>query len=230
MSLRFIPNTTKLSPFKMFARHAEEKEKDHYRQIQKKRQSVEYLMFLRRTLYCMFADDTLLGKYFEQFEIENKKIMADIEKAQQVALDRYIIDGKLDRNKFDSDLSNLLKIYSHKYKEEDPTNIALKIIDNNEMLNNELKKPDIYDNLELFEKKKKERLLELSFLTMYLASASDKEHNTIMNAKPQSELLTTIKNQQSYKDLRDAYRNSLINETKNEIQKTAQLKKKLSLA
>lgn len=229
MSLRFIPNTTKLSPLKMFARAAEEKEKEYYRNLQKKRQSVEHLMFLRRTLYCLFTDESFLGRYLEQFEIENKKIMADLEKSQMILLDRYLKDGQFDRIKFDSDLDNLLKKFSNKYKEDEPTNIVLKIIENNEMLNKELKNPDVMDTLEKFESKKKERSLELSFLTMYLAAASDKEHEKIMKAKPNSELLLTIKGQQHYKDLRESYRNSFIKENKNDIQNTVNIKKKLAL-
>lgn len=229
MSLRFIPNTTKLSPLKMFARAAEEKEKEYYRNLEKKRQSVEHLMFLRRTLYCLFTDESFLGRYLEQFEIENKKIMADIEKSQMKLLDRYLKDGQFDRIRFDADLDNLLKKFSNKYKEDEPTNIVLKIIENNEMLNKELKKPDIVDTLENFEAKKKERSLELAFLTMYLASASDKEHDKILKAKPNSELLLTIKAQQNYKDLRDAYRNSFIKENKNDLKTTLNIKKKLAL-
>lgn len=229
MSLRFIPNTTKLSPIKMFALAAEEKEKEYYKNLQKKRQSVETLMYLRRTLYCLFSDDTFLGRYLEQFEVENKKIMADLERSQIYLLDRYLKDGQFDRIKFDSDLDNLLKKFSNKYQEEEPTNIVLKIIENNEMLNNELKHPDVVNTLEQFEVKKKERNLELSFLTMYLAAASDKEHEKIMKAKPNSELLSTIKSQQSYKDLRAAYRNSFIIENKDEIQNAVKLKKRLAI-
>lgn len=229
MSLRFIPNTTKLSPLKMFARAAEEQEKKHYHNIQKKRQSVEHLMFLRRTIYCLFADESFLGRYFEQFEIENKKIMADLEKSQMLLLDRYLKNGEFDRARFDSDLDNLLKKFSNKYKEDEPTNIVLKIIENNEMLNQELKNPDVMDSIEKFEAKKKERSLELSFLTMYLAAASDKEHDTIMKAKPNSELLLTIKGQQYYKDLRAAYRESFVKENKNELKDVVNKKKKLAV-
>lgn len=229
MSLRFIPNTTKLSPLKMFARAAEEKEKEHYRNIQKKRQSVEHLMFLRRTLYCLFTDESFLGRYFEQFEIENKKILADLEKSQMVLLDRYFKNGEFDRIKFDADLDLLLKKFSTKYKEDEPTNVVLRMIENNEMLNQELKTPDVVNSLEKFEAKKKERSLELSFLTMYLAAASDKEHEKIMKAKPNSELLMTIKGQQQYKDLRAAYRNSFIQENKNELKDVINKKKKLAV-
>lgn len=229
MSLRFIPNTTKLSPLKMFALAAETKEKEYYKNLQKKRQSVEALMYLRRTLYCLFGDDTFLGRYFEQFEVENKKIMEDLERSQIYLLDRYLKDGRFDRVKFDSDLDNLLKKFSNKYKEDEPTNIVLKIIENNEMLNKELKNPDIVNTLEQFELKKKERNLELSFLTMYLAAASDKEHDKIIKLKPNSELLSTIKNQQSYKELRNAYRNSFIIENKNEIENSVKLKKILAI-
>lgn len=229
MSLRFIPNTTKLSPLRMFERAAEEKEKAYYRNLQKKRQSVEHLMFLRRTLYCLFTDESFLGRYLEQFEIENKKIMADLEKSQLMLLDRYLRDGLFDRIKFDADLDGLLKKLSNKYKEDEPTNIVLKILDNNEIVNKELKNPDIVDTLENFEIKKKERNLELAFLTMYLASASDKEHEKIMKAKPNSELLMTIKGQKQYKDLRDAYRNSFIKENKQELNTAVNIKKKLAL-
>jgi hypothetical protein len=213
----------------MFERAAEEKEKAYYRNLQKKRQSVEHLMFLRRTLYCLFTDESFLGRYLEQFEIENKKIMADLEKSQLMLLDRYLKDGLFDRIKFDADLDGLLKKFSNKYKEDEPTNIVLKILDNNEIVNKELKNPDIVDTLENFEIKKKERNLELAFLTMYLASASDKEHEKIMKAKPNSELLVTIKGQQQYKDLRDAYRNSFIKENKQELTTAINIKKKLAL-
>jgi len=213
----------------MFERAAEEKEKAYYRNLQKKRQSVEHLMFLRRTLYCLFTDESFLGRYLEQFEIENKKIMADLEKSQLMLLDRYLKDGLFDRIKFDADLDGLLKKFSNKYKEDEPTNIVLKILDNNEIVNKELKNPDIVDTLENFEIKKKERNLELAFLTMYLASASDKEHEKIMKAKPNSELLMTIKGQKQYKDLRDSYRNSFIKENKQELTTAVNIKKKLAL-
>jgi hypothetical protein len=213
----------------MFERAAEEKEKAYYRNLQKKRQSVEHLMFLRRTLYCLFTDESFLGRYLEQFEIENKKIMAELEKSQLMLLDRYVKDGLFDRMKFDADLDGLLKKFSNKYKEDQPTNIILKILDNNEIVNKELKNPDIVDTLENFEIKKKERNLELAFLTMYLASASDKEHEKIMKAKPNSELLVTIKGQKQYKDLRDAYRNSFIKENKQELTTAINIKKKLAL-
>ena len=64
---------------------------------------------------------------------------------------------------------------------------------------------------------------------MYLASASDKEHEKIMKAKPNSELLMTIKGQKQYKDLRDAYRNSFIKENKQELNTAVNIKKKLAL-
>lgn len=205
MSLRFIENTTKLSPIQMFIKSARDAEHRHYLKQEKKLRSLEYLYALRRVMGCLFTDSLTLNDFFEQFVIQSKNIKKQIEEEQMNLLKMYFENNQFNKEKFEQNYTALLTSLAQRFNEDEPSNIALKIIDKNELRNGELIQPDVSINIAEYKQRHQERSDELKFLTMYLATASDKELKLINKQRPNSELVDFIKNREDFIKLKSSY-------------------------
>lgn len=205
MSLRYIPNITKLSPLQMFLKSAKDEENKHHRKMDKKLRSLEYIMYMKQALGYFFTDNTVLNNYLEQFEIENKKIKKNLEKLKEDNFNRYFVNDQFNKVRFEQDFENILNRLVQRFEETAPLQIAVKIIDKHEILNGELVTPDICENVNEYRERLKERQEEMQYLFMYLAKASTSELKEITTKRPNSELVQTIMEQDIYRQIRNSY-------------------------
>jgi len=209
MSLRYIPNNTKLNPLQMFLKFAKEQEDVAHRKMIKKRQSVEYFMLMRKALGYFFTDNLFLASYLEQFELENKKIKKNLEKVQADTLKKYFENNSFNKDRFEQDFQNILSSLSVRFNESEPLSLAVRIIEKNEIVTGELIKPDVCVNLDEYKTRFKERQEEMQYLFMYLAKASDKELSQIKTLKPNSELVQSVTDSDLYIKIRQSYQQQL---------------------
>lgn len=216
MSLRYIPNNTKLSPIQMLLKSARDEEHRNLLKRDKKMRSFEYIYNLRRTMGMLISDSFILNEFFAQYLIENREIKKQIEKEQKAMLREYFSNNEFNRVKFEQDFTTILSNLSSRLNETEPSIIAIKLIDRNELRNGELKNPDVYNDLAEYKQRHLERNEEIKFLTMYLATASDKELKIIKENRPNSEIVEHLKNRDDFIKLRAAYHQEFDKAVKND--------------
>ncbi len=216
MTLRYIPNSTKLSPIQMFLKAARDDDRRFYLKREKKLRSFEYLYALRRAMGALFPDNILINDFFEQFAIQNKNIKKQLEKEQLAILNNYFENNNFNKIKFEQDFITLTNRLSEKFNESDPTMLAIKIIDKNELRNGELVQPDICQDIGEFKQRYLDRNDELKYLTMYLATASVSDIKNLNQQKPNSELLEIIQGKEEFIKLRQSYHQGMVSASKND--------------
>lgn len=216
MSLRFIPNNTKLSPIQMLLKAATDEEHRNLLKREKKMRSFEYIYNLRRTMGMLISDSFVLNEFFAQYLIENREIKKQIEKEQKALLKEYFSNNEFNRVKFEQDYKSILSNLASRLNETEPSMIAIKLIDRNELKNGELQNPDVYTNINEFKQRYLERNEEIKFLTMYLATASDKELKTIKEHRPNSEIVEHLRTREEFVKIRSAYHQEFDKAIKND--------------
>lgn len=216
MSLRFIPDSTKISPLKMFLNYAERKEKKELKIREKKLLSFEYFLYTRGMLNNLFGfQGQFLNSILNEFNIEEKNSKQILKELLSNFEEKYFKSGKLDIAMFERNYSFNLKEISEKFKTTDEHIIADIIVSRNEY-KEVLQKEDSnnFESLQEFKKSLEERKKEMEFLTMYLAKTNKEDYSRFIDKNESSQLVNDIAARSLFVKMRNEYQEELKSKVK----------------
>lgn len=218
MTLRFIPDPTKVSPFEMVVRNFKEMEKRKQKEEKKRKESLAHVILMQKVFNMLGVSQAFMGTAMNGYiidEIFPKGMISNIKKS---LLKEFFEDG-FNKNEFNSTMSNLFNEISLKYNENDKIELATKIIKKISMddVNQILNKSTIV-NQDINIEEAKNKLKEMKLATMIIISANDDELSKLKSNLKGNELFESIYNSEEIKSMRATYsENSLLeNKTKNE--------------
>lgn len=218
MSLRFIPDSAKTSPLKMFLKYAEDKEKKELKKKRKKLLSFEYFLYMRGLLDEIFGfQGMFLKSILNEYNIEErkpKKILKDILSSFE---NKYFNEGKFNREIFDKDYNNYLSQFSKSFNTVKEEEIAQNIVVKNEYKDsNSFENEKVFTNVEEFKSSLEDRQKEMAFLMMYLAKIKENNYNTFLKTNEGSQIVNDIASRELFTKIRSEYQNDIVNKLKKE--------------
>lgn len=213
MSLRFIPDESKLSPLKMFLKYAEDKEKQRFIARRKKLLSLEYFLYVRGTIRDMFGfQELFINSMLDEFNIKEKEPKEVLNEIFSNMDSKYLINGKLNFNLFNNDYNERFDFLANKYEEKNEVLLVQEVINNNDYEVKDIivfKNNKELNNISEYKFNLANRIIEMEFLTMYLAKTNDKNLKDILDKNEDSQILNDIINKELFINIRKEYQEKI---------------------
>lgn len=214
MSLRYIPDSTKVSPFEMVIRSLKRFDKDRAKEEKKRKESYAYIMLMQKIFNLLGVENAFIGMYMDGFLIEDSKPKNIIAKLNKSLFEEFFAKG-FDKPAFQAEFSTLLNKVSAKYNIANKNDLVIKIIKTNEAKSVDLFKNAVISNTpEEYVVQQKQRLEELKLANMILVSASPDELRVMQKDLKDSTLFNMMTANEDFNKMRNIYQSDLQNELK----------------
>lgn len=226
MTLRFIPDPTKVSPFEMVVRNFKEMEKRKQKDEKKRRESLAHVILMQKVFNMLGVSQAFMGTAMNGYiidEIFPKGIITNIKKS---LLKEFFEDG-FNKPEFNKTMENLFNEISTKYNEKDKVELATKIIKKFSMEDvNQILNKSTLVNQDVNIEDAKNKLKEMKLATMIMISANDDELSKLKTNLKGNALFDSIYNSEEIKSMRETYLEDekLENKSKNENKKKMRIK------
>ena len=226
MTLRFIPDPTKVSPFEMVVRNFKEMEKRKQKEEKKRKESLAHVILMQKVFNMLGVSQAFMGTAMNGYiidEIFPKGIFSNIKKS---LLKEFFEDG-FNKPEFNQTMGNLFNEISAKYNETDKIELATKIIKKFSMEDvNQILNKSTLVNQDVNIEEAKNKLKEMKLATMIMISANDEELSKLKDNLKGNELFDSIYNSEEIKSMRSTYLDDvkLENKSKNENKKKMKIK------
>lgn len=226
MSLRYIPDSTKVSPFEMVIRSLEKFNKDQYKEEKKRKESIANIMLMKRLFNLIGLPGSFIGGYLDTFSIEEEKPKKVIDNLFTSLYDDFFSNGKFQKERFDEEMKNLYNIVSARYSEINSEDIFDTLVNNNEVDMDSFENKILSTDLESFRAEQGKRLDELKLLSMMLISADGKDLAKMKAKFNKSQIVSRLTDNKEFANMRAIYQESI--KVEKNIKETLKQEKKHS--